>query len=304
MKVDVQKVAHLKGHDGAVYTVNNGKLNNQFLSAGSDRMVVEWSLDELKPEHVLARTPGVIYCTCLIDEFNLLLVGNDQGGIHVIDLEKRAEVRYLLGHSKGVFSLLWNAEQQHIISCGGDGNVVCWDVHDFHYKKSMALCDAKIRAVDYSIKHNAIALACGDNSIRIFDSNTLELKHEWQAHAMSVNTVCFHPNGRWLLSGSRDAHMNIWDLENDYKLHKQIPAHNYAIYSIAFHPDGKLFATASRDKTIKIWDSENLEFLIRIDNEFHQGHVNSVNSLFWTNYNKYLVSGSDDRSIIVWKIEI
>ena len=69
MKVDVQKVAHLKGHDGAVYTINNGKSNNHFLSAGSDRMVVEWSLDELKPEHVLARTPGVIYCTCLIDEF-------------------------------------------------------------------------------------------------------------------------------------------------------------------------------------------------------------------------------------------
>ena len=30
MKVDVQKVAHLKGHDGAVYTINNGKLNNHF----------------------------------------------------------------------------------------------------------------------------------------------------------------------------------------------------------------------------------------------------------------------------------
>jgi WD40 repeat protein len=167
----------------------------------------------------------------------------------------------------------------------------------------MALCDAKIRAVDYSKKHASIALACGDNAIRIFDSNTLELKHEWQAHEMSVNTVCFHPNGRWLLSGSRDAHLNVWDLENNYELHKQIPAHNYAIYSIAFHPDGKLFATASRDKTIKIWDSENLEFLIRIDNEFHQGHLNSVNSLYWTNYNNFLVSGSDDRSIIVWKIE-
>lgn len=304
MKVDVNKIAHLKGHDGAVYSINRGMHGNQFLSAGSDRMVVEWSIEELKPTHVLARTPGVIYCTCLIEEFSILLVGNDQGGIHVIDLEKKAEVRYLLGHSKGVFSLLWNAEQKHIISSGGDGNVVCWDVQDFHYNKLMTLCDAKIRAVDISKKHRSIALACGDNSIRIFGSNTLELKHEWQAHEMSVNTVCFHPNGRWLLSGSRDAHLNVWDIENGYKLHKQIPAHNYAIYSIAFHPNGKLFATASRDKTIKIWDAENLEFLIRIDSEFHQGHINSVNSLYWTNYNNYLVSGSDDRSIIVWKIEV
>jgi WD40 repeat protein len=119
---------------------------------------------------------------------------------------------------------------------------------------------------------------------------------------MSVNAICFHPNGQWLLSGSKDAHLKIWDITDDFALHLSIPAHNYAIYSIVFHPEGHLFATGSRDKTIKIWDSENLDFLLRIDAANHLGHVNSVNDLKWTSHKGYLISGSDDRSLIVWEI--
>ena len=302
MNVQVNKIAHLKGHDGSVYSVGSDRNENAILSAGSDRMVVEWNLDSFVAEHVLARTPGVIYCTCIIPEYNLLLVGNDLGGIHVIDLEKKAEVRYLLGHAKGVFALMWNPFQEQVYSSGGDGHLVIWNVHDFQCIKSLALCDAKIRAMSFSPINGLVAVACGDNFIRIFSSISLEMIHAWEAHSMSVNALCFHPNGQWLLSGSKDAFLKIWDINDDYSLHSSIPAHNYAIYSIVFHPDGHLFATGSRDKTIKIWNAETLEFLLRIDAANHQGHINSVNSLLWTSHKEYLISGSDDRSLIVWEV--
>jgi len=115
--------------------------------------------------------------------------------------------------------------------------------------------------------------------------------------------VSFHPSGNYLLSGSKDAYLNCWDMSNDYKAVEKIPAHNFAIYAIAWHPEGKLFATGSRDKTVKIWNADDLSFLLRIDHDKFQGHTHSVNALYWCRFNNYLISGGDDRKVFVWHIE-
>ena len=123
----------------------------------------------------------------------------------------------------------------------------------------------------------------------------------FDAHQLSANCVAYHPNGKQLLSGGRDAHLNSWDAST-YQLIKSIPAHNYAIYDIVFSPDNKYFATASRDKTIKIWNAEDAGLLMRINKEKYDGHSNSVNKLLWCKYNNYLVSTGDDRIIMVWEV--
>ena len=104
------------------------------------------------------------------------------------------------------------------------------------------------------------------------------------------------------MSGGKDAHLNFWDVKS-YSLLKSVPAHNFAIYDITFSPDHKLFATASRDKTLKIWDFKTMELLVRINKENFDGHVNSVNKLYWSTFNDYLISAGDDKSLIIWKID-
>jgi WD40 repeat protein len=69
-----------------------------------------------------------------------------------------------------------------------------------------------------------------------------------------------------------------------------------------FHPSGAWFATGSRDKTIKLWNPDDYSFLMRIEKEIHAGHINSVNKIYWSSFNNYLVSAGDDRRIIIWEI--
>jgi WD repeat-containing protein 61 len=304
MKVQAKKAGTLTGHDGPVYSLSSAQFSNQVYSGGSNRVLAEWNLETFTPNRVVAHATGVIYSSCLIPEFSLLLIGNNMGGIHVIDLVKRAEVRYLLAHKNGVFDMLWNPDAEHIYAAGADGIVTVWNVHDFHCVKAIKLCDQKIRSFSLNQEIGILAIGCGDNFIRLMSTKTLEQLHAWEAHTQSVNVVSFDPTGRYLLSGSKDAFLNCWDVNQDFKVIEKIPAHNFAIYSIAWHPEAELFATGSRDKTVKIWNASDFSFLLRIDRDKFQGHTHSVNTLYWSSFNNYLLSGGDDQTICVWEIEV
>jgi WD40 repeat protein len=56
------------------------------------------------------------------------------------------------------------------------------------------------------------------------------------------------------------------------------------------------------DKTLKIWDASEFKLLKVIDFARHGGHKNSVNKLYWSDYQDLLVSASDDKKISVWKL--
>ena len=276
---------------------------DHIFSGGGDHILAEWDLNSGEPSGVVAQIPGVIFSSLVIKEKNILLLGDNQGGLHVLDLNTRQELRYLKAHSEGVFHINWNSKYAHIYVFGADGAFSVWDIDTFECLCQKVICKGKIRSSSLSKNGEFIALAGGDGIARYVSCKDFSIIHEWEAHRRSLNSICFDPSGRFILTGGKDAYLKIWDAQDENRLIKEVPAHNYAIYSIAFHPDGHLFATCSMDKTIKIWDARDFNFLLRIDREKYQGHRNSVNSLIWSDFNHYLVSGSDDRTVIVWKIE-
>ncbi|NEQ65816.1 MAG: hypothetical protein F6K21_10000, partial [Symploca sp. SIO2D2] len=68
----------------------------------------------------------------------------------------------------------------------------------------------------------------------------------------SVNTVVFSPDGKTLVSGSKDKTINLWDVTTGELLYQQ-QAHTDSVLSLAISPDGQTLASGSADGTIKIW---------------------------------------------------
>ncbi|MFI5217882.1 MAG: WD40 repeat domain-containing protein [Bacteroidia bacterium] len=302
MQIVVKKISQFAGHTGAVYALENSLDENKFFSGGSDRIIAEWDLKNPDAGQMLANVPEIIYSLKLIPEKKILLVGQSAGGMHIIDLVSRKEIRLLKYHSAAVFDINFSQEHNLLFSAGGDGSFSVSKLDDLSLIKAFKLADEKLRSIAVHPSQKEIAIGCGDGSICVFELPSFEQKKRWLAHQQkfSVNTVQYSPDGNFLFSGSRDAHLNIFDVKNNYSLIKSIPAHNYAIYSIEFSPDKKFFATASRDKTIKIWDAEKFEVIVRLDIERSGGHLNSVNTLLWKN--DFFISAGDDRSVIIWKI--
>ncbi|MBK6950100.1 MAG: WD40 repeat domain-containing protein [Haliscomenobacter sp.] len=293
-----QKIAQLKGHQAAVYASAKGREPGFFLSGSGEGWIVQWQWTNPDMGKLLAKIEGQVFALVQLARRPLIVAGDMNGGLHWIDLENPANNRDIAHHKKGVFSLLDLGEG--LVSAGGDGRITRWAVEEMRAAESLLLSHQSLRCLDYCPARNEIAAGASDRNIYILDAETLEIKHQIpKAHLNSVFTVQYAPDGNYLLSGGRDAHLKVWDTVNWKQTHA-IPAHWYTINDIAFHPQGHLFATASRDKTVKIWDAATFD-LLQVLGPFRQGgHLNSVNTLLWTE--EGLISGSDDRTLILWEI--
>ena len=301
MSIDVKHIATLAGHSGCIYAMDAGISESTIFTGGSDLIIALWNLDTLSTEKFAASLPAAVYTICHIPEKNILLAGTTTGSVHILDLEKNQEIKILQHHTAPIFDIKYSLKTNCFYTAGGDGNFAVCSLDTLSLIKIKKLSDKKVRNIDFNYVTSEIAVALGDCTILVFDLYTLEVKTDFIAHQLAANVVRYSPDGKFLLTGGRDAHLNIWQTD-DYELIKSIPAHNWAIYDIVFNPDTTLFATASRDKTIKIWDAKTYQLLHRITKENNEAHTHSVNKLLWSTYNNYLVSVGDDRVVMVREI--
>ncbi|MBK9670973.1 MAG: WD40 repeat domain-containing protein [Bacteroidetes bacterium] len=306
MQVSVNKIIQAGSVEGALYGLCLGSTQTDFFSCGSDKKLQQWSLIEHLHSVFALQFPQSLYAVCFIENKDFLITGAGDGWVVVLSLKTKSVVKEFKHHRSVIFDIIYSAQHELIIVACGDGSVSFIDAENLLVKKQVQICREKIRDLSLSPIQCELAIACGDGTIRIFDLANLEEKESFVAHQFSTTAVRFHPNGKLLVSGGKDAHLKVWERNAASKLSciESIPAHNYAIYSIEFHPQLNIFATGSRDKTIKIWNSSSFDFLLRISKENNEGHVNSVNKLLWNLPGNQLISCGDDRSIIVWDIAV
>ena len=289
------------GHQGSIYALVKGQDAGIFYSGAGDKIVAQWDLHQPGDGTLIAKITDSIYCMHFLPEQNRLLIGQGSGGVHIIDLSENKEERLLKLHDQAAFSILQSSKHNLLFTLGGDGIVCVLNLQTLEVLQRIRLSEKKLRAIIINQNQDKAFIGCGDGSIVELSIPSLEITHRFQAHGIdfSVNALSFSPDETKLFSGSRDAHLNIFQLDN-YDLISSIPAHNYAIYDIAFDPTGNYFATASRDKSVKIWDYNSLSVLERLEGNDGKGHINSVNKLLWLE-DGTLLSAGDDRAVQSWK---
>ncbi|VDM44569.1 unnamed protein product [Toxocara canis] len=98
-----------------------------------------------------------------------------------------------------------------------------------------------------------------DRKIRYFDNTTGKLIHGTVAHVEAISSLAIDPNGLYLLSGSHDGSLRLWNMEKRVCL-QEIAAHrkkfDSAVMSVAFHPSRPLIGSAGADGLAKVFASQ------------------------------------------------
>lgn len=127
-------------------------------------------------------------------------------------------------------------------------------------------------------------------------------------HSGKIYSIVFTPDGDKIISVSEDKTIRIWDVATGDLLNKyesQIGnGPEGMLYASAISPDGKLLAIGGYPVA-----TESQNYIVVIDLETGKqkataiGHDNVINSLDFNGSGKYLASGSDDGTVIIWKVD-
>lgn len=299
MKIQVEKIRTFDGHKDCIYSLAQFSNSANFFSAGADGIVAQWNAEETKDGKLVSKTKNSIYSLCLLEKHNQLIIGENNDGLHLIDLTENKRIKSLHLTSKLIFDIKHIGNTVFVAT--EEGVLFVIDLNSFTILKKIQLSNLSLRCI--SIGEKILAVGSSDHHIYILNAETLEIQQKINAHTNSVFSICFSPNKKILLSGSRDAHLKVWNTEN-FELEHDIVAHLYTINDICFNSEGNYFVTCSKDKSIKVWDAIEFKLLKVIDKSRHAGHGTSVNKLLWNSVTNHILSASDDRSVSVWNLRI
>lgn len=118
--------------------------------------------------------------------------------------------------------------------------------------------------------------------------------HPSEAHRECIYVLQF--TGKWLVSGSRDKSIRIWDLDTKRLKRSPLVGHMKSVLCLQFDPSEKedIIMSGSSDRCVIIWRFSTGEKIHELTN----AHMDSVLNLRFDK--RFLVTCSKDRTIKIW----
>jgi WD40 repeat protein/serine/threonine protein kinase len=124
-------------------------------------------------------------------------------------------------------------------------------------------------------------------------AETPRLVHIWR-HDNEVEHVAFSPDGRRVVTASRDHTARVWDVSTGEAVTPPL-RHADIVFRAAFSPDSRLVVTASHDQTARVWDVRSGQAIGP-----PMPHNSSVEDASFSPDGRWVVTASTDGTARVW----
>ncbi|MBV6625372.1 MAG: serine/threonine protein kinase [Rivularia sp. (in: Bacteria)] len=132
------------------------------------------------------------------------------------------------------------------------------------------------------------------------------IKSTWQcinsftAHSGSINSIAVSFDRMYLMSGSDDCTIKLWDI-NTNSLVWTFENHGTIVRSVAFNPAiANLVAMGDDNNIIKLWQVNSGQTICTLKG--HTGWFTGVSSVIFSPNGQILVSAGGDKTVKVWNV--
>ena len=258
------------------------------------------------PERLVGHTDS-IWAAAFSPDGRFIVSGSWDGTLKLWDAETGAELRTLVGHIGSVTAAAFSPDGRFVISGSGDDTLKMWDTETGAELRTLAGHTNPVLAASFSPDGRFIVSGSSDDTLKLWPvlrevevERDAEISAELRTlagHAGGVNAATLSPDGRFIVSGSEDGTLKLWDAETGAEL-RTLDGNN-RINAAAFSPDGRFIISGNGypDCTLKLWDAETGEELRTL------GYNHFIWDLALSPDGRFIVSGSSDDTLKLWDAE-
>ncbi|KAM9490606.1 striatin isoform 3-T3 [Salvelinus alpinus] len=274
--LDVEPIYTFRAHRGAVLCVTMSSTGEQCFSGGVDGTIQSWNTpnpnidpyDSYEPSvlrgALLGHTDsvwGVVYSSA----HQRLLSCSGDGTVRLWNAANTSPALAIF-NEKGELGVptsvdLVCSEPAHMVTSFSTGEIGLFNMETRQLilkldQTGEPEAPCKINKV---LSHPTLPItitAQEDRHIQFFDNNTGKCIHSMVAHLDAVTSLAVDPNGLYLMSGSHDCSIRLWNMESKTCI-QEFTAHrkksDEAIHDVAFHPTKCYIGSAGADALAKVF---------------------------------------------------
>uniref|UniRef100_A0A8C6P5Y6 Striatin n=1 Tax=Nothobranchius furzeri TaxID=105023 RepID=A0A8C6P5Y6_NOTFU len=277
--LDVEPIYTFRAHRGAVLSVVMSSTGEQCFSGGVDGTIQCWNTPNPNIDPYDSYDPAVlrgelsghtdsVWGLVYSSTHQRLLSCSADGTVRLWDANTTSPALALFNENKKLGTPssvdLVCSEPAHLVTSFTNGQIGLFNMETRQLVLSLesGLDELGSRTpchINKVLSHPTLPItitAQEDRHIKFFDNNSGKLVHSMVAHLDAVTSLAVDPNGLYLMSGSHDCSIRLWNLESKTCI-QEFTAHRKkfeeSIHDVAFHPSKCYIASAGADALAKVF---------------------------------------------------
>ncbi|XP_029454849.1 striatin-3 isoform X2 [Rhinatrema bivittatum] len=276
--LDVEPIYTFRAHIGPVLCLAVSSNGEQCFSGGTDAAIQWWNIPSSSVDPYDTYEPRVLAGTLSGHTDAVWGLAYSSIKNHLLSCSADGTIRLWNSQEKSPCISTFNREKEngiptsvdfigcdpaHVVASFSTGSAVLYDLETSQLLTALSSSMDSISQLNSHINrvvsHPTLPVtitAHEDRHIKFFDNKTGKMIHSMVAHLDAVTSLAVDPNGIYLMSGSHDCSIRLWNLDSKTCV-QEITAHrkklDESIYDVAFHPSKAYIASAGADALAKVF---------------------------------------------------
>ena len=313
----LKEIATLNGRNDAVSSIAFSPDGCKIAAASQDWTGKIWDLRTGKVIEILAGLDAEAESVVFSPDGKSILAASRKGKVKIWDVDTFRE--------RGTIRLSCDMLRSASFSPDGKQIMAVTDCYD----QSVRIFNAGTLAEDYTLKLPSMTAAAfspdggfivtaSENEAEVWAAEPLEKEFEAMdearreiktyrkarnnprkitGHTDTIHSVSFSPDGKHLVTASRDGTARIWNAESLCE-EGTLKGHTQDVYSAVCSHDGTRIVTASGDSRAMIWDAQTMTEMGEL-----KGHQGAVLSAVFSPDDSRIATCSRDGTVRIWDVD-
>eukprot|EP01104_Vermistella_antarctica_P010853 TRINITY_DN2938_c0_g1_i1.p1 TRINITY_DN2938_c0_g1~~TRINITY_DN2938_c0_g1_i1.p1 ORF type:complete len:547 (+),score=107.35 TRINITY_DN2938_c0_g1_i1:163-1803(+) len=299
-KVPSKAKRNFVAHKGEVNAVAFNSSGSTLATGSNDKMIKLWDARSGNLKATLPGSMGSVMCVKFSSNGKFVLGASTDNAARIWDLDQCRVRHTLTGHIGKVFTAVFSSDSQKVITGSHDRTIKVWDLAKGYCIRTI-FCFSSCNDICMTMDGSMACSGHLDGHVRFWDTKNGDCAQELTSlHSKQITSVSLHPDGRTLLTSSRDNTLKMVDI----RTFEQVQSYAHPDYRLgvnwakaSFSADGRYVASGGADGTMFIWDT----FKGSLNTTLRNTHTTTVTSSAWNPNGHQMASVDRGGSLVLWE---